>query len=54
MGMELLPSTLSIFLASAALDSLISCNMAIIASLLLEEIDGSMRLVKLLSVSLPA
>ena len=51
MGVELLPSTLSILLASAAFDSLISCNMAIIASLLLWEVDGPVMLVKLLTVS---
>ena len=39
-------------LANAALDSFISYNMAIMTSLLLEEVDGCVMLVLLLTVSL--
>ena len=52
MGVDLWPPTLSILLANAPLDSLLSYSMAIMASLLLEEVDGCMMLALLLTVSL--
>ena len=49
---ELCLSTVSIPLAKVALDFFILHNMAMVASLLLEKVDGCVMLVKVLTVSL--